>query len=279
MPIELSFRESCCHVRDVLLPEEFHGVRMVATATSSTKLKSGLYARLYFLLSQPLPNKALEQYAVELNASHSGLCLDGGVFQTGKPIYTARPIFKRMRDPLPQDEWVVILDGDKELVELNLDQLPAQKRSGTAYTPETNWLNGQQIRWFGEDVSPPTAADTDDPFLAEVIANEGAGINLDFTEFGVKVLEEAFSRIIEAQPSQRHFTINRESFSVGQRVTEGHIPLWFNTGNHVGDVLMAAAARMKFNDKYSTAELHQKISEGLSAGAARPRLNWDRDDE
>jgi hypothetical protein len=87
----LSFRDSCLTIRDHLLPAEYRGVRMVATVTSGTALKPGLRARLYFLIDRPIPNRTLELYATALNANVPDLNLDGGVFQTGKAIYTARP--------------------------------------------------------------------------------------------------------------------------------------------------------------------------------------------
>jgi hypothetical protein len=276
VPAGLSFIESCLYIRDAMLPPEFRGVRMLATATGSTSRRGkAFHARLYFLLAEPTENAVLEQHTDALREANPNLKLDPSVFRCGQPIYTGRPRFVGMRDPVAPEDWVVMLEGERRCVELSLDQFCSPK--STAYTAATQQLG--RVRWFSEPPPPPTDADKDDPFLAEVIAHEGEGLTSEFTPFGEKVLEEAFNRIIEAQPSQRHYTINRESFNVGQRVTEGHIPLWFKTRSHVGDVLMEAAARMEHNDKYSPAELQKKISQGLSEGAARPRSNWGRDDE
>jgi hypothetical protein len=109
----LSFRNQCLFYRDNTLPAEFRGVRMVATVTSGTTLKPGLHARLFFLVSRPVPNSTLQAYA-------NGLaCVDGSVFEPGKAIYTARPIFAGMRDPIPRGEWVTILDGCGDIVEID----------------------------------------------------------------------------------------------------------------------------------------------------------------
>jgi hypothetical protein len=270
VPEGLSFRQQLLFVRDEALPAEFNNVRMVATATSSTRRKEGLRARLYFLLVAPLSNAVLERYTETLPPS---LHFDGRVFEAGQPIYTARPVFYGLLNPVPQSEWVLILDGDRDRVELNPAALPpAPARS--AYTAAS--VPAIPLNWFAPE---PTPDDGSDPFLTAVKAHAGAGVLIEITEFGRKVLEEAYERIVEAKPTQRHYTINRESFNVGQRHAEGHIPFRFSTGKRIGDVLLAATAEMKHNDRYSEVELRRKIVDGLNEGVRCPRESWGRDDD
>jgi hypothetical protein len=269
VPDGLSFRQQLFFVRDEILPVEFANVRMVATATSSTGRKPGLRARLYFLLAQPIANSVLEQYAKALNAP--GFILDGRVFAAGQPIYTARPVFCGMADPIPQSEWVFILDGEKERVELDPSALPSAPRP-TAYAPPSASDTEYEYVWFEPPPAPPP--EFSDPFLADLYAHRGDGILIEFSRFGQRCVEEAYARIVEAIPTQRHYTINRESFNIGQRVAEGHVPLTFVTGKHIGDLLLAATREMKHNDRYSEAELRKKIIDGLSEGVKRPRTEW-----
>jgi hypothetical protein len=261
----LSFRDSCLIIRDHLLPAEFRRRRMVATVTSGTTLKPGLRARLYFLIDRPIPNRTLELYATALNANVPDLNLDGGVFQTGKAIYTARPIFKGLSDPVPAQEWVVILDGDSDIVELDIGRFRLPKQNGSRYTAEPDWASGISVDWWGD--RPPLTFICSDPFIADLIANAGFGICPDsYSEFGKRCLQDAFFRIIEATPGVRYPILNRESFCVGQRVSEGHIP-----EKYAGPTLIEAARRMRFNDKYDEARLRQIIEVGLSDGARHPR--------
>jgi hypothetical protein len=82
------------YVRDRLLPEEFAGVRMVATPTSSTGRKGDGIARfrLFVALDRTHPLKAMKQWARGA-AAVLDLPLDSSPIQSGQPIYVPRPIF------------------------------------------------------------------------------------------------------------------------------------------------------------------------------------------
>lgn len=110
------------HVRDYLLPNAFAGVRMIATATSSTGRKGDTLARLrlWALLDKPHPIEALRQWAK--GARTSDYPVDPAVMQAGQPIYTARPIFVGVPDPVPADLWAVVLPGERERVVLDANE-------------------------------------------------------------------------------------------------------------------------------------------------------------
>jgi hypothetical protein len=57
-----------------------------------------------------------------------------------------------MRDPIPEAEWVIILDGDSDVVELELDRfpLPLPKVNGSRYTAAATWGDDIDIDWWGE---------------------------------------------------------------------------------------------------------------------------------
>ncbi len=107
-------------VRDQLLPEAFSGVRMIATATSSTGRKGDTLARLrlWVLLDRPHPVEVLKQWAKGARASDYPV--DPAVMQAGQPIYTARPIFVGMADPVPACMRAVVLPGERERVALDI---------------------------------------------------------------------------------------------------------------------------------------------------------------
>jgi hypothetical protein len=197
----------------------------------------------------------LVAYATELAAAVPNLMLDPRVFLTGQPIYTARPFFKGMHDPVPPTEWVQILPGAKSTVALDLDRYPIAPRL-TRFTPMVDW----PVWEIGPPIDGP-------PELVSAIT-ETAGWGLcppELTEFGEHVLTTAYYRIINATSGQRYNTLNRESFSIGQFIST-EIP-----EACARELLQAAAKDMQFNDKYTIERLHEIIETGLSEGAGRPR--------
>jgi hypothetical protein len=113
--------DAALHVRDHLLPAEFHGVRMVAAPSARTGMVGDSVARLrlFAALDRAHPLGALKDWAkcarVGLN-----LPLDASVLQAGQPIYTARPKFTGMNDPVPRGMRAVILPGSKDMVTLEV---------------------------------------------------------------------------------------------------------------------------------------------------------------
>jgi hypothetical protein len=105
-------------IRDRRLPPEFQFVRCVASVTSSTGRKgpSTAHLRLFFMLAQPEDNDALEAWVESIAQRHPGLKLDPSVIRAQQLIFTARPLFRGCRDPVPVGCLVRVLSGDTDCV-------------------------------------------------------------------------------------------------------------------------------------------------------------------
>ena len=101
------------YVRDTVLPPEFHGIAAAATATSSSGLKGDTLARLrlFFALDRPLSLDVLRRWA--RGARAADLPVDPAVIQAGQPIYTARPLFQGIADPVPPRLRAFVLEGSR----------------------------------------------------------------------------------------------------------------------------------------------------------------------
>ena len=132
-------------IRDNVLPPEFIGRQMIATATSSTGLQGPAVARLrlWGLLDKPALDEALKAWATAFRAT---VCdaLDPIIFQPGQPIFTARPLFEGMDDPVPRECWVVALPGASEPIPLNLHRYVPE------YSVKVREIEDQLYR-FGRD--------------------------------------------------------------------------------------------------------------------------------
>jgi hypothetical protein len=133
--------EAAYFIRDNKLPGYFRGVRCIAAATASTGRKGPTIARLrlFFVLSRPTDNDVLYQWAESLSIARPDLGLDPSVLRSMQPIYTARPIFRGMTDPVPAWGRVRLLDGYTDEVELEglaRKSSPAKKREPKAFETE-----------------------------------------------------------------------------------------------------------------------------------------------
>ena len=115
--------EAALFVRDQLLPDEFYGARMIVVPSASTGRKGDSTARLrlFALLASPHSLTAMKDWAKGAAAT-LGLPIDSAPIQAGQPIYTARPIFEGMEDPVPRALHAQVLDGDHDTVALVVDQ-------------------------------------------------------------------------------------------------------------------------------------------------------------
>jgi len=107
--------EAALFVRDQLLPDEFYGARMIVVPSASTGRKGDSTARLrlFALLASPHSLTAMKDWAKGAAAT-LGLPIDSAPIQAGQPIYTARPIFEGMEDPVPRALHAQVLDGDQD---------------------------------------------------------------------------------------------------------------------------------------------------------------------
>ena len=115
--------EASLFVRDRLLPDEFHGARMIAVPSASTGRKGDCTARLrlFVALASPHSLRAMKDWAKGAAATLE-LPIDSAPIQAGQPIYTGRPIFEGVDDPVPRALYAQVLDGDRDVVALVVDQ-------------------------------------------------------------------------------------------------------------------------------------------------------------
>ena len=119
--------EAALYVRDHLAPPEFRGVRMIAIPSASTGLQGDAIARLklFVILDRAWPLATLKAWAWAVKVC-DGLPLDSAVIQAGQPIYTARPVFIGMDDPVLSHCRAVILPGSADAVALVADRYAAK---------------------------------------------------------------------------------------------------------------------------------------------------------
>jgi hypothetical protein len=115
--------DAALHVRDTRLPEEFRNVRVIAVPSARTGMVGDDTARvrLFVALDRRLPLASLNTWAKDARA-YLDLSLDPRVVQAGQPIYTARPLFEGMEDPVPRSLHATILAGDTDTVSLVVDR-------------------------------------------------------------------------------------------------------------------------------------------------------------
>jgi hypothetical protein len=113
--------DAALYVRDHLLPEEFHGVRMVAVPSARTGMVGDSVARLRLFAALDCAHQlgALKDWAKGARAGLN-LPLDPSVFGAGHPIYTARPKFTGIDDPVPRAVRAIVLPGRKDTVTLDV---------------------------------------------------------------------------------------------------------------------------------------------------------------
>jgi hypothetical protein len=104
--------DAAVHVRDKLLPTEFVETRMIFTPTSQSGLRGDDIARmrLWFALDRAIPLADLKRWATGLRKVHD-LPVDPSVIQAGQPIYTGRPVFVGMADPISPDMHAFVVSG------------------------------------------------------------------------------------------------------------------------------------------------------------------------
>ena len=114
--------EGAIHVRDRQLPPEFSNATMLVSPTSSSGLRGPTLfrGRLWFLLDRPIPLADLRAWAMGVRAV--GGPVDPAVMQAGQPIFTARPQFVGMDDPIPPHLLATVVSGVRDRVDLNADR-------------------------------------------------------------------------------------------------------------------------------------------------------------
>ena len=243
--------EAAYFIRDNLLPGYFRGVRCIAASTSSTGRKGPGIARLrlFFVLSRPADNDALYSWACNISDSHQDLGLDPSVLRPYQPIYTARPIFRGMADPVPVWGRVRLLDGYTDEVELELPRVrERKKREPKAFAGACNVVCNDAPEWL------LNAADA------------GLGVQIEDEEPSSKAWD-AIRRVFymldgcpKGTDGGRHKTLTKAAWELANLVAEGELPeklareayLEAAEGIHNGDGKYdAAAIQRRLDDAFA----------------------------
>ncbi len=163
------------------LPIEFRRASAIIQATGSAGTKNGLRVRVWFRLSRPCTSG-------ELGRIFKGTAgLDLSTIYPANLIYTAKPVFIGMADPVPVRTMLVAGIVDEVAV-----QVP----------PET----------------PPRSV------LAPAmpILDEGWGPRPRYSQ---AALNHACAQIASASGGEQNTTLYRAAFSIGQLVGSGHMPV------------------------------------------------------
>ena len=112
--------EAGYYIRDQKFPMAFRQCQCIISATARTGISekglSFVRARLWFQLSSSADNDLLELAICKMSYEYPDLKIDQRVMTVFQPIYTARPKFVDMEDPVPVKQRVAILEGIAKLI-------------------------------------------------------------------------------------------------------------------------------------------------------------------
>jgi hypothetical protein len=170
--------------------------------------------RLFFLLPCLVDNDTLYGWADALSRSRPDLKLDPSVFRAMQPIYTARPIFRGMTDPVPEWSRVRLLDGCEDYVTLELPRIhKAKKREA--------W---SEHVIFGP---PRICTEMSDEMIEATEADAGLGVaELDTSDKAWRAIKHIFE-LLEGCPKAggqgRHLTLTKAGWELACLVAEGEL--------------------------------------------------------
>ena len=162
-----------------VLPVDFRRVGCVVQATGSAGIKLGLRLRVWFLLTTALWGAELRRVFADVPG------LDRSTTYPATLIYTARPVFIGMDDPVPVR--TVVVPGKVERVAVHVPPEPPAPPSALLRPP----IDGS----WGPRPAYSRAA-----------------------------LDRACGRIVQAGEKEQHPTLFREAAGIGGLVGSGHMP-------------------------------------------------------
>jgi hypothetical protein len=242
--------EAGYHIRDRMLPGYFRGIRCIAAATSSTGRMGPAIARLrlFFLLSQPAPNESLYAWAEVLSRSQSKLRLDPSVMLAQQPIYTARPIFRGLSDPVPSWSRVRLLDGYEDYAMIEVPREPRKRSSAT-------WTQARVCT----DVPPE--------LLEMTMEDAGCGVHwaeaTEPTDRAWKAIRRAFE-LLDGCPKPggdgRHKTLTKVAYELCCLVAEGEVPRALARDAY----FEAAEGINNYDGKYDAAAIERRLDDAFA---------------
>jgi hypothetical protein len=245
--------EAAYHIRDQMLPGYFRGVRCVASATSSTGRKGPCTARLrlFFVLHEAVDNEVLRLWVTGL--SEKFIAIDPAVMLAMQPIYTARPWFRGIDDPVPDWGRVRLLDGYEDVVVPELPRLSKMKK-GAKFAPFAH-----------------VCSDMPDWMLEVAEADAGLGVVpiIPATEISSKAwsaIHQIFD-LLDGSPKNgkgRHESLNRAAWWLARLYGEGELP-----EAEARDAYWKAAEGINNSDGKYDAELLQRHIDDAFADVSR----------
>jgi hypothetical protein len=150
--------EGATYICDHVLPEEFHSATTIVSPTARTGLRGPelLRCRLWFLLDRPYPLPTLKTWTRGLKA----VCGvgDSAIAQVGQPIYTGRPKFVGMDDPIPPLMWASMVRGRRVRAALVAERFaPAVAEIDRAMASAFTSHRGDWRGFLEETVGGPTS--------------------------------------------------------------------------------------------------------------------------
>ena len=238
-------------IRDNKLPSYFRGVRSIAAATASTGRKGPGIARfrLFFALSRPEDNDTLYYWAEGLSIARPDLRLDPTVLRAMQPIYTARPIFHGLEDPVPSWGRVRLLDGYTDELELELPRARGRKK--------------REPKIFAQSV---VCTDMPDWMVPLAARDAGLGVPIEAEEPSLKAWD-AIKRVFfmldgcpKGNDGGRHITLTKAAWELANLVGECELP-----EKLAREAYLEAARGIKNGDgKYDAAAIRRRIDDAFA---------------
>jgi hypothetical protein len=242
--------EAGYHIRDRMLPSYFRGIRCIAAATSSTGRMGPTVARLrlFFLLSQPAPNESLYAWCEDLSRRQGSLRLDPSVMLAQQPIYSARPIFRDMKDPVPEWSRARLLDGYEDYAMIEVPRVhhhrsKARHAAGLICT----------------DVPPE--------LLEMTMEDAGCGVHwaeaTEPSDKAWKAIRRAFE-LLDGCPKPggdgRHKTLTKVAYELACLVNEGEVPRALARDAY----FEAAEGISNYDGKYDAAAIERRLDDAFA---------------
>lgn len=245
--------EAGYYIRDRLLPAYFRGIRAVASATSSTGRKGPTIARLrlFFLLAMPAANDALCAWADDLSRKQPALRLDPAVMLPQQPIYTARPIFRGLSDPVPSWARVRLLDGYEDYLTIEVPRVLKARASKSVH----------------QMTSVIVCSDMSPEMLEATTRDAGCGVHWEEATEPSDKAWKAIRRMFELldgcpKPGGggRHETMNRVAWELAKLVNECEVP-----GGVAREAYFAAVKGINNSDgKYDAADIARRVDDAFA---------------
>jgi hypothetical protein len=208
--------------------------------------------RLFFELAEAADNEALRCWIEQLSEKY--IFIDPSVIRAMQPIYTARPIFRGMDDPVPAWGRIRVLEGYTDTLEFEMPRgWRPKKHNGGSWVPE----KPQYV--VPEELLEVTAQDAGlgVPPLPEEISDKAW-----------QAIKQVFD-MLDGSPKNgmgRHEALNRGAWQLARLVAECELP-----GGKAREAFLKASEGINNNDgKYNVTLIERHIDDAFDDVCRRP---------